>query len=50
MNVSVMPLEPGGAVANGAADRLETIRARAVRDANDHAERELRRLRAGTPL
>ena len=42
--------EPGDAVADGAPDRLETIRARAVREANEQAERELRRLRAGTPL
>jgi hypothetical protein len=40
----------GGAVAHDAADRLETLRARAVRDANEQAERELRQLRAGTPL
>ena len=39
----------GGVVANGAADRLETIRLDAVREANEHAERELRQLRAGTP-
>jgi DNA repair exonuclease SbcCD ATPase subunit len=38
-----------GEVAYRAPDRLETIRARAVREANEHAERELRRLRAGTP-
>jgi hypothetical protein len=42
--------EPGDAVTETAADRLEAIRARAVREANDDAERELRRLRAGTPL
>jgi hypothetical protein len=40
----------GGAVAYGTADRLETIRARAVREANEHAERELRQLRAGASL
>jgi chromosome segregation ATPase len=42
--------ELGEVLADGAADRLETLRARAVREANEHAERELRRLRAGTPL
>jgi hypothetical protein len=41
--------EPGVAVAQVDADLLETIRSRAVREANEHAERELRRLRAGTP-
>jgi hypothetical protein len=46
---AVAAAEPGGAVAHVATDRLETLRARAVRDANEHAERELRRLRAGTP-
>jgi hypothetical protein len=40
----------GGAVTEGTADGLETIRAQAVREANEDAERELRRLRAGTPL
>jgi hypothetical protein len=42
--------EPARPVADDAADRLETLRARAVREANEQAERELRRLRAGTPL
>jgi predicted nucleic acid-binding Zn-ribbon protein len=42
--------ELDGAVAPSAADRLETLRAHAVREANQQAERELRRLRAGTPL
>jgi len=41
--------DPAGVVANGAADGLVTLRARAVRDANEQAERELRRLRATTP-
>jgi chromosome segregation ATPase len=41
------PLEP--ADANGAADGLSALRARAVRDANEQAERELRRLRATSP-
>jgi hypothetical protein len=41
--------ELGDASTEGAADRLETIRARAVREANEAAERELRRLSAGTP-
>ena len=46
------PGDADGAVeSTGApAEQLETIRARAVREANEHAERELRRLRAGTPL
>jgi flagellar biosynthesis chaperone FliJ len=42
--------EGGGGVVDGVADRLEAIRAQAVREANEHAERELRRLRAGAPL
>jgi hypothetical protein len=42
--------ELGNAVAEGTAEGLETIRAQAVREANEDAERELRRLRAGTPL
>jgi len=42
--------ELGDAVGEGTADGLETIRAQAVRKANEDAERELRRLRAGTPL
>ena len=37
-------VDPGAR--DGVADRLEGIRAQAVREANDHAERELRRLRA----
>ena len=43
-------VDPGDAVGDGVADRLEAIRAQAVREANEHAERELRRLRSGTPL
>lgn len=35
-------------VADGPADGLERLRARALREANQHAERELQRLRAGT--
>jgi hypothetical protein len=44
------PGDPDGAVEPTAApaEQLEAIRARAVREANEHAERELRRLRAGT--
>ena len=41
--------DPAGVVANGAADGLATLRARAVRDANEQAEHELGRLRATTP-
>jgi hypothetical protein len=46
------PGDPDGAVEPtvAPADQLESIRARAVREANEHAERELRRLRAGTPV
>jgi hypothetical protein len=50
LSIDERAVDAGDAVAEGAADRLETIRARAVREANDEAERELRRLRAGTPL
>jgi hypothetical protein len=42
--------EPSDTVGDGVADRLEAIRAQAVREANDHAERELRRLRARTAI
>jgi hypothetical protein len=42
--------ELGDAAADDAVSELETIRELAVREANEHAERELRRLRAGTPL
>jgi chromosome segregation ATPase len=41
--------ELGGGVVDSAAEPLETIRVRAVRQANEDAERELRRLRAGAP-
>jgi hypothetical protein len=40
--------ELADSVADGAADRLKTIRESVVREANEQAERELRRLRAGT--
>jgi hypothetical protein len=43
-------VNPGDVVGDGVADRLEAIRAQAVMQANDHAERELRRLRARTAM
>jgi chromosome segregation ATPase len=42
--------ELAATVEDNATDRLETIRASVVREANEQAKRELRRLRAGTPL
>ncbi len=39
--------EPDGAIPESAVDPLETIRAHAVREANERAERELDQLRAG---
>jgi hypothetical protein len=42
--------ELAATVEDNATDRLETIRASVVREANEQAKSELRRLRAGTPL